>query len=253
MTAVDNKDRYTRRHSEEVTEYALAIPQGPGALGGRASASCVSPALLHDVGKIGIPDRILRKPGSLSEAEYEIVKGHPAPRGDDHRRHPRRRGDPRRRRLPPRALRRQGLPARPGRGGDPVARAHHGRGRHLLGDDEQSSLSQGALARRGDRPSFTPARGRSSTPRSWRRSSAASPAMAQRQSRNASSRRSDGSDLRGAQWGGVTHAFLRSAPTASCSRRSARLDLLARSCGRLPLLWTAVLRLQAARRTRRLR
>jgi HD-GYP domain-containing protein (c-di-GMP phosphodiesterase class II) len=35
-------------------------------------------ALLHDVGKIGIPDRILRKPGRLSEAEYGIVKGHPA-------------------------------------------------------------------------------------------------------------------------------------------------------------------------------
>ena len=150
VTAVDNKDRYTRRHSEEVTEYALAISRALG-LSEESQRVVRVAALLHDVGKIGIPDRILRKPGSLSEAEYEVVKGHPAPRREDHRRDPRRRGDPRRRRLPPRALRRPRLPARLGRERDPPARSHHGRGRHLLGDDEQSSLPQGALARRGDR------------------------------------------------------------------------------------------------------
>jgi diguanylate cyclase (GGDEF)-like protein/putative nucleotidyltransferase with HDIG domain len=76
VTAVDNKDRYTRRHSEEVTEYALAISRAMG-LSEESQRVVRVAALLHDVGKIGIPDRILRKPGSLSEAEYEIVKGHP--------------------------------------------------------------------------------------------------------------------------------------------------------------------------------
>ncbi len=75
VTAVDNKDRYTRRHSEEVTEYALAISQELG-LSEESQRVLRVAALLHDVGKIGVPDRILRKPGRLSEAEYELVKGH---------------------------------------------------------------------------------------------------------------------------------------------------------------------------------
>ena len=76
VTAVDNKDRYTRRHSEEVTEYALAIAAALG-LSEESRRVLRVAALLHDVGKIGVPDRILRKPGRLSETEYEIVKGHP--------------------------------------------------------------------------------------------------------------------------------------------------------------------------------
>jgi diguanylate cyclase (GGDEF)-like protein len=76
VTAVDNKDRYTRRHSEEVTEYALAISRALG-LSEESQRVLRVAALLHDVGKIGIPDRILRKPGRLSEGEYEVVKGHP--------------------------------------------------------------------------------------------------------------------------------------------------------------------------------
>ena len=76
VTAVDNKDRYTRRHSEEVTEYALAISRALG-LSEESQRVLRVAALLHDVGKIGVPDRILRKPGRLSAAEYEVVKGHP--------------------------------------------------------------------------------------------------------------------------------------------------------------------------------
>jgi diguanylate cyclase (GGDEF)-like protein len=76
VTAVDNKDRYTRRHSEEVTEYALAISKALGLSEDSQRVLRVA-SLLHDVGKIGIPDRILRKPGSLSKGEYEVVKGHP--------------------------------------------------------------------------------------------------------------------------------------------------------------------------------
>jgi diguanylate cyclase (GGDEF)-like protein/putative nucleotidyltransferase with HDIG domain len=75
VTAVDNKDRYTRRHSEAVTEYALAISREMG-LSEESQRVLRVASLLHDVGKIGVPDRILRKPGRLSEAEYEIVKGH---------------------------------------------------------------------------------------------------------------------------------------------------------------------------------
>lgn len=76
VTAVDNKDRYTRRHSEEVTALALAMAEVLQL--SEASQRVVRIAgLLHDVGKIGVPDRVLRKPGRLSEAEHEIIKGHP--------------------------------------------------------------------------------------------------------------------------------------------------------------------------------
>jgi len=75
--AVDTKDRYTKRHSEDVARYAVF-------LAGRIDADpdlvrTISIAgLLHDVGKIGIPDQILRKPGKLTDAEYAIVKQHVA-------------------------------------------------------------------------------------------------------------------------------------------------------------------------------
>lgn len=76
VTAVDNKDSYTRRHSDEVTGYALAVAEALGLSEGSQRVVRVA-GLLHDVGKIGIPDRILRKPGPLTAAEYDIVKGHP--------------------------------------------------------------------------------------------------------------------------------------------------------------------------------
>jgi len=77
VLAVDTKDRYTKRHSEDVARYAVF-------LAGRIDADpdlvrTISVAgLLHDVGKIGIPDQILRKPGKLTEAEYSIVQQHVA-------------------------------------------------------------------------------------------------------------------------------------------------------------------------------
>lgn len=76
VTAVDNKDIYTRRHSGEVTEYALTLAVALGL--SEASQRVLRVAgLLHDVGKIGIPDRILRRPGRLTTSEFEIVKMHP--------------------------------------------------------------------------------------------------------------------------------------------------------------------------------
>ncbi len=76
VTAVDAKDRYTRRHSEDVMAYSLQIAQEMG-LGGKEQGEMLLAALLHDVGKIGVPDHILRKPGRLTEEEFEAIKQHP--------------------------------------------------------------------------------------------------------------------------------------------------------------------------------
>ena len=75
--AVDAKDAYTRGHSGRVSGYAAAIA---GALGlPEADIARIRQAgLLHDVGKIGVPDAILLKPGALSDEEFAVIKEHPA-------------------------------------------------------------------------------------------------------------------------------------------------------------------------------
>jgi HD-GYP domain-containing protein (c-di-GMP phosphodiesterase class II) len=75
--AIDAKDPYTRGHSERVGRYAIAIGKNLG-LPEKEMRNLRVSALLHDVGKIGIDDRILRKPGALSEDEFEVMKQHPA-------------------------------------------------------------------------------------------------------------------------------------------------------------------------------
>ena len=75
VTAVDNKDRYTGRHSEDVTEYALWIAEVLGMSEETMRVIRIG-GLLHDVGKIGVPDEILRKPGRLTPEEYEVMKRH---------------------------------------------------------------------------------------------------------------------------------------------------------------------------------
>jgi len=77
ILAVDTKDRYTKRHSEDVARYATFLA---GRMGLEADflRTIQTAGLLHDVGKIGIPDHILRKPSSLTAAEYDIVKQHVA-------------------------------------------------------------------------------------------------------------------------------------------------------------------------------
>ena len=77
VTAVDRKDRYTRAHSEEVTRLALLLAAELG-LSPETLRSVRLAGLLHDVGKIGVPDRILKKPGRLTPEEIEIMNGHPA-------------------------------------------------------------------------------------------------------------------------------------------------------------------------------
>ena len=75
ITAIDNKDRFTRRHSEDVTRYSLLIVNALNLSEETIAAARVA-GLLHDVGKIGIPDSILRKPGKLTAEEYEVMKSH---------------------------------------------------------------------------------------------------------------------------------------------------------------------------------
>jgi HD-GYP domain-containing protein (c-di-GMP phosphodiesterase class II) len=75
--AIDAKDPYTRGHSERVARYSIAIGKNLG-LAEKEMRNLRISALLHDVGKIGIDDRILRKPGALSDDEFEVMKGHPA-------------------------------------------------------------------------------------------------------------------------------------------------------------------------------
>jgi diguanylate cyclase (GGDEF)-like protein len=77
VIAVDTKDRYTKRHSEDVARYAVFLAERLG-LEGELARSIHVAGLLHDIGKIGIPDPILRKPGKLTAAEYDIVKQHVA-------------------------------------------------------------------------------------------------------------------------------------------------------------------------------
>src|SRR5258706_5398508 len=74
--AIDAKDPYTRGHSERVARYSIGIGKNVG-LSEQEMRNLRISALLRDVGKIGIDDRILRKPGALSEDEFEVMKGHP--------------------------------------------------------------------------------------------------------------------------------------------------------------------------------
>jgi diguanylate cyclase (GGDEF)-like protein len=77
VLAIDTKDRYTKRHSEDVARYATFIAERLE-LDPDLIRSVHLAGLLHDIGKIGIPDPILRKPGKLTADEYEIVKQHVA-------------------------------------------------------------------------------------------------------------------------------------------------------------------------------
>jgi len=76
VTAVDRKDRYTRAHSEQVTRLALLLARALG-LSPDTVRTVRLAGLLHDVGKIGVPDRILKKPGPLTPDEVEIMNAHP--------------------------------------------------------------------------------------------------------------------------------------------------------------------------------
>jgi putative nucleotidyltransferase with HDIG domain len=74
--AVDAKDPYTRGHSDRVADYARAIAERLGLAGEQCTALEMA-AYLHDIGKIGISEEILRKPGALGDEEMAVMRHHP--------------------------------------------------------------------------------------------------------------------------------------------------------------------------------
>lgn len=77
VNALEAKDLYTGKHSERVTGYAIKIARKMGCSSAQVEA-LQTVGYLHDIGKIGVNDRILNKPSSLTSEEYEIVKKHPS-------------------------------------------------------------------------------------------------------------------------------------------------------------------------------
>ena len=74
--AIDEKDPYTRGHSGRVAKYSMIIGENLGLDAGELDRLRIS-ALLHDVGKIGVDDRVLKKPGKLTDEEFTLMKQHP--------------------------------------------------------------------------------------------------------------------------------------------------------------------------------
>jgi HD-GYP domain-containing protein (c-di-GMP phosphodiesterase class II) len=74
---IDAKDPYTRGHSERVMKYALMGAHAMS-LPERALETIEYASILHDTGKIGIPDSILGKPGPLTAGEFDIIRQHPS-------------------------------------------------------------------------------------------------------------------------------------------------------------------------------
>ena len=74
--AIDAKDPYTKGHSTSVSRYAEALARSVNLPENEVERIKIG-ALLHDVGKIGIPENVLKKPGKLNDEEWEIMKQHP--------------------------------------------------------------------------------------------------------------------------------------------------------------------------------
>ena len=75
-SAIDAKDRYTHGHSDRVARIAVRIAEELGC-DGKTLNTLYLAGLLHDIGKIGVDDQVLRKAGKLSDVEYEHIKQHP--------------------------------------------------------------------------------------------------------------------------------------------------------------------------------
>lgn len=75
--AIEAKDKYTNGHCENVTKYSLETAKVLG-LSDEDLLTLEYSALLHDVGKIGVPSSILNKPSKLNDEEFDIIKSHPA-------------------------------------------------------------------------------------------------------------------------------------------------------------------------------
>ena len=145
---LDARDPYTAGHSERVSALSVAVGRHMALSEDDVEVLRLG-ALLHDIGKVGVPDDVLRKPGALTAEEFEAIKLHPDTRGP----HPPQRPVPRaahpHRRAAPRAAGRQRLSAPVPRRGNPAARPDRPRHRRLRRDDERARLSPGAFDRRG--------------------------------------------------------------------------------------------------------
>lgn len=73
---IDAKDNYTRGHSSRVAKYSMEIARRYGYTS-KAQEEIYMMGLLHDVGKIGIPDAVINKPSRLTDDEYDVIKDHP--------------------------------------------------------------------------------------------------------------------------------------------------------------------------------
>lgn len=79
--AIDAKDRYTKDHSVRVAHYSRELARRLG-MSEEEQENIYYIALLHDVGKIGIPDQVLNKPGRLTDEEFHLIQTHPSIGGD---------------------------------------------------------------------------------------------------------------------------------------------------------------------------
>lgn len=75
-SAIDAKDTYTNGHSSRVAEYSREIARRAG-YDEKRLEDIYMMGLLHDVGKIGVPDAVINKPAKLTDEEYDIIKNHP--------------------------------------------------------------------------------------------------------------------------------------------------------------------------------
>ena len=78
IATLELKDPYTRGHSERVACYALSLAKQIGKYSNEELKEFNYACLLHDIGKINIPDHILMKPSKLTEEEFNIIKQHPS-------------------------------------------------------------------------------------------------------------------------------------------------------------------------------
>jgi putative nucleotidyltransferase with HDIG domain len=76
MARLERKDRSTEEHTRRVAEWAVAIGEALGLSAGRLRDLALA-GLLHDIGKLSIPDAILGKPGALTDAEMDVIRRHP--------------------------------------------------------------------------------------------------------------------------------------------------------------------------------
>ena len=77
VSALQERDRYTGDHSESVVDVAGRVAEALGVAPAEVERIRTA-ALLHDIGKVGVPDKVLHKPGPLDDDEWELMREHPA-------------------------------------------------------------------------------------------------------------------------------------------------------------------------------